>query len=131
VDRTRVADALAKAVERAGTEPLRVLVQVNVAGEDQKTGCAPDDAGALVAHVAALSGLRLEGLMTMAPLTDDERVQRLVFAGLRELRDRLATPERPLAELSMGMTNDFRAAVAEGATILRLGTALFGAREPV
>ena len=131
IDSVRVADALAQVVGRVGSGPLRVLVQVNVAGEEQKAGCAPRDAAALVAHAAGLPELRLEGLMTMAPLTADECVQRRVFAGLRELRDRLATTDHPLPELSMGMTNDFRAAVAEGATILRLGTVLFGTREQV
>lgn len=129
VDSVRVADALAKAVRKDDAAPLPVLVQVDIAGEEQKFGCPPGEAPALVEHVASLPALRLEGLMTMAPFTDDERVQRRIFAGLRELRDRLATPARPLRALSMGMTNDFRAAVAEGATVLRLGTVLFGARE--
>ena len=66
--------------------------------------------------------------MTMAPYTDDERLQRQVFRGLRELRDALATPKMPLPELSMGMSGDFAAAIAEGATIVRLGTVLFGER---
>lgn len=129
VDSTRVADALARAVtaRSAGTR-LKVLVQVNVAGEGQKNGCEPAAAGEVARHVAALVDLELEGLMTMAPLTDDERVQRRVFAGLRALRDRLQGEGLSLPELSMGMSGDYRAAVAEGATMLRLGTVLFGER---
>lgn len=128
VDSARVAGALAAAVARSGTGPMPVLIQVNVAGEDQKSGCAPEEAPALVEEVAATGGLVLQGLMTMAPLSDDETVQRRVFGALRALRDRLATPAEPLRELSMGMTGDYRAAVAEGATMVRLGTALFGER---
>jgi pyridoxal phosphate enzyme (YggS family) len=127
IDSTRLADAAGRAAAQAGVV-LPVLVQVNVAGETQKSGCPPEESAGLVAHCAALPGLAVRGLMTMAPLTDDVRTQRRVFGGLRELRDRLATPERPLPELSMGMSGDFEAAVAEGATMLRLGTVLFGER---
>jgi pyridoxal phosphate enzyme (YggS family) len=135
VDSVRVAEALAQAVRRAADRPaqpvpdLGVLIQVNVAGEAQKTGCAPGMVEELAGQVATFPGLDLQGLMTMAPFTDDERVQRKVFAGLRALRDRLAAGGVPLRELSMGMSGDFRAAVAEGATILRLGTVLFGERQ--
>lgn len=127
VDSPRVADALGRAADRAG-ETLRVLVQVNVAGEDQKSGCAPDDAAALVAHCGGLDRLAVDGLMTMAPFTTDEGVQRRVFAALRDLRDRVASAAHPLQTLSMGMSGDYPAAVAEGATMLRLGTVLFGER---
>jgi hypothetical protein len=83
-----------------------------------------------VAHeVAQMPELRLQGLMTMAPLTDDEAVQRKVFGDLREVRDRLGAGGLTLPELSMGMSGDFRAAVAEGATMIRLGTVLFGERQ--
>jgi pyridoxal phosphate enzyme (YggS family) len=128
VDSTRVADALARAVAKHPGEVLRVLVQVNVAGEAQKSGCAPDAAGEVASYVSTLAGLRLAGLMTMAPLTDDERRQRAVFAELRRLRDDLARQGLELPELSMGMSGDYPAAVAEGATIVRLGTVLFGER---
>jgi len=131
VDGARVAEALDRAVRGSATEArLPVLVQVNVAGEEQKSGCAPGDAADLVGRIAALPGLSPEGLMTMAPLTDDEAVQRRVFAGLRRLRDAIASERAPLPQLSMGMSGDYRAAVAEGATILRLGTVLFGDRAP-
>lgn len=127
VDSIRVADALAGA-QRAHGGRLSVLLQVNVAGEEQKSGCDPADATGIAEHIAGLKELSLEGLMTMAPFTDDEAVQRRAFAGLRGLRDRLATSAGPLRELSMGMSGDYRAAVAEGSTLLRLGTVLFGER---
>ncbi|MBI3982409.1 MAG: YggS family pyridoxal phosphate-dependent enzyme [Gemmatimonadetes bacterium] len=131
LDSARVAEALARAVRaRAGAEPLPVLLQVNVAGEAQKSGCQPADAPEVAARLAALPELRLVGLMTMAPFTDDEAVQRHVFSGLRDLRDRLARGGPSLPDLSMGMSGDYRAAVAEGATMLRLGTILFGERPP-
>jgi len=142
LDSARLADELEKAA--AARELVQdVLVQVNVAREPQKTGVAPEEAEALAAHAAALPHLRLRGLMTMAPLTDDERVIRATFRGLRELgvRCRVSgvgqasadtrhpTPG-PVFELSMGMSGDFEIAVEEGATLLRLGTILFGERQP-
>jgi pyridoxal phosphate enzyme (YggS family) len=129
VDSVRVAEALDRAVtRRAGTGRLDVLLQVNVAGEGQKSGCSLVEAPAVAADVGALRGLELRGLMTMAPYTDDERVQRRVFASLRRTREELEAQGLTLPELSMGMSGDFRAAVAEGATLLRLGTVLFGER---
>ncbi|MGH9259769.1 MAG: YggS family pyridoxal phosphate-dependent enzyme [Acidimicrobiales bacterium] len=107
---------------------VQVLLQVNVAGEAQKSGCAPADVPALARAVAALGALRLEGLMTIAPLTDDEDVQRRTFRALRELRDALREEGLWLPMLSMGMSADYAMAVAEGATVIRLGTALFGPR---
>ena len=136
LDSVRLADALEQtAAERGVTQ--QVLVEVNVAGEAQKSGCPLAEAPALVAHAARLPHLRLRGLMTMAPFTDDGAMQRAAFAGLRALRDRLAgegeagrrlAADGCLDELSMGMTNDFEVAVEEGATLVRLGTALFGER---
>lgn len=129
VDSVRVAEALAKAVEtRGGESGLKVLLQVNVAGEGQKSGCEPAAAGDLAARIRDLAGLDLCGLMTMAPLTEDQAVQRRVFGDLRGLRDDLERQGHRLPELSMGMSGDFHAAVAEGATMLRLGTVLFGER---
>lgn len=127
IDTPRVAEALSGAAVQAHAA-VRVLVQVNVAGEGQKSGCAPTDAGALVERCTTLPGLAVGGLMTMAPFTDDHGIQRRTFAALRALRDRLATAACPLEELSMGMSGDYPAAVAEGATMLRLGTVLFGER---
>lgn len=129
VDSLRVAEALDGAVARRSSGiRLPVLLQVNVAGEERKSGCTPEEAPAIAESTAALPGIALQGLMTMAPFTADERVQRRVFGALRRLRDELATQGLALPELSMGMSGDFRAAVAEGATLLRLGTVLFGER---
>jgi PLP dependent protein len=108
---------------------LRVLLQVNVAREPQKSGCAPEEARTLARQMAALGNLRLEGLMTLAPFTDDVEVQRRTFRGLRLLRDTIKEEEGLwLPTLSMGMSGDYATAVAEGATVIRLGTVLFGAR---
>src|SRR2546426_9625343 len=106
----------------------RVLLQVNVAREPQKSGCAPEEAPALARDIAALRSLRLEGLMTLAPFTDDVDVQRRTFRGLRVLRDRIKEEGVWLPTLSMGMSADYATAVAEGATVIRLGTVLFGPR---
>jgi pyridoxal phosphate enzyme (YggS family) len=134
VDSLKVAEALTRALRRqseAGSpvEPLRTLLQVNVAGEAQKGGCAPEQAAVLAHQIAEMRELRLEGLMTMAPLSGDEKIQRDTFRGLRAVRDGLASSGLELPELSMGMSADFRAAVAEGATMVRLGTVLFGERQ--
>jgi pyridoxal phosphate enzyme (YggS family) len=105
-------------------------LQVNIAGESQKSGCTPQEAPALARQLGALRNLRVEGLMTMAPLTDDVEVQRRTFRGLRLLRDTIKTEDGIwLPTLSMGMSGDYATAVAEGATLIRLGTALFGPRE--
>jgi len=107
---------------------LRVLVQVNVAGESQKSGCEPSEVPGLVRRISRLEALSVDGLMTLAPLTADEAIQRRSFRGLREIRDRLKEDGIWLQTLSMGMSGDFGTAVEEGATVIRLGTALFGAR---
>lgn len=124
--------ALAEELDRrAGARGVRqrVLLQVNVAGEAQKSGCTPTEAPALARRVAALPQLALEGLMTIAPFTDDPDVQRRTFRGLRVLRDALQEEGLWLPTLSMGMSADYGIAVEEGATVIRLGTVLFGARE--
>ncbi len=128
VDSTRLADELERQASARGLTQ-RVLVQVNVAREEQKGGVAPDEAEALCAHVAAQPHLALEGLMTMAPLTGDEGVIRATFRGLREIGDRTRSAVRGQRfTLSMGMSSDFEIAVEEGATLVRLGTVLFGER---
>lgn len=109
----------------AAATPPRLLLEVNVSGEAAKQGFAPDDLAAALDVADGLPRLRVEGLMTMAPLGAPEPALRRVFASLRALRDRLARPDRPLAELSMGMSGDFREAILEGATMVRVGTALF------
>lgn len=123
-------DSLALATELdKRASGLRVLLQVNVAGEEQKSGCALAEAPTLALQISALGNLRLEGLMTMAPLTDDVDVQRRSFRGLRVLRDTMKEEnELWLPTLSMGMSGDYATAVEEGATVVRLGTVLFGAR---
>lgn len=129
VDSVRLAQALARAMERrAGSATLKVLVQVNVSGEAQKSGCEPHAALEVTQRVAELPALDLRGLMTMAPYVDDESIQRRTFAELRRVREQLDSAGLRLPELSMGMSGDYRAAVAEGATMLRLGTVLFGER---
>lgn len=126
--------ALAEAISEAATSRgliQPVLVQVNVAGEASKYGIAPSEASAFVRRIATeLPGLRVEGLMTMAPRSADPEKSRSPFRTLRELRDTLATPECPLALLSMGTSQDYGVAVEEGATHVRVGTELFGERQP-
>jgi pyridoxal phosphate enzyme (YggS family) len=122
VDSLRLAQALSSRSE-AGGRVTEVLLQVNVGGEAQKSGCTPDEVPGLVDAVRALPNLELRGLMTVAPHLDDVGATRPFFATLREL----AHAQR-LPELSMGMTYDLEPAVAEGATMLRIGTAIFGPR---
>jgi pyridoxal phosphate enzyme (YggS family) len=127
VDSVELAQELARRTAAVGVRQ-RVLVQVNMAGEEQKSGCAPADAPALARRVAALESLALDGLMTLAPLTDEVDTQRRTFRGLRQLRDALQEEGLWLPMLSMGMSGDYATAVEEGATVIRLGTALFGTR---
>ena len=127
LDSVRLADALEAAAGAAGLVQ-DVLVEVNVAREPQKTGVTPEAAPALVAHAAGLPHLAVRGLMTIAPYGAALKAQHEVFGGLRKLRDALATSALDLAVLSMGMSDDFEAAVEEGATMVRLGTVLFGER---
>ncbi|TMF11194.1 MAG: YggS family pyridoxal phosphate-dependent enzyme [Chloroflexi bacterium] len=120
---------LAEALDRRMPSPLDVLIEVNVAQEPQKTGASPADLPALAAAVNAAEHLRLRGLMTIAPMVDDPAAVRPVFRQLRALRD--TTSQQlgvALPVLSMGMTDDYAVAVEEGATMLRLGRALFGPR---
>ena len=126
VDRPELVAELARRGTAEG--PQAVLIEVNCSGEPQKSGVAPERLPDLVAQAAAEPGLALRGLMTMAALTDEERVQRAAFGRLRELREALERAGYPLTELSMGMSGDFAVAVEEGATIIRLGTLLFGER---
>jgi PLP dependent protein len=127
LDSARLADA----VHRHGLARGRAvdaLLQVNVAGEETKGGFAATEVRAEAERMAGLVGIRLCGIMTMAPFSDDERVLRGSFAGARESRQVLADAGHPATELSMGMSNDYEIAVEEGATMVRLGTVLFGAR---
>lgn len=137
VNSPRVAEALAKRRGEwvsSGSElpahlakPLPVLVEVNIAGETQKSGCAPDELGEVLASIEREPWLSLAGLMTVPPFTDEPDVARQCFDRLRALRDSHGGRER-LPELSMGMSGDLEAAIAAGSTIVRVGTAIFGAR---
>ncbi len=128
IDRLKVAERLS--IQRpTGLPPLQVCVQVNVSSEASKSGCALEEAEDLARAVAALPNLRLRGLMAIPEPSDDEVLVRGRFALLRQLRDRLVAAGLPLDTLSMGMSHDLEAAIAEGATIVRIGTAIFGTRE--
>jgi PLP dependent protein len=109
--------------------PLNVCIQVNVSGEASKSGVAPGCERALAKAIAALPGLRLRGLMAIPEPGSDPSAQRAPYARLREMRDALVAAGYALDTLSMGMSDDLEAAVAEGATIVRVGTAIFGSRE--
>ncbi len=124
VDSIRLAEALSARAETGGYT-LEVLIQVNVGGETQKSGCTPEEVPPLVEVARQLPGLALRGLMTVAPHFDDPEDARPSFAELRRLAE-----DHRLETLSMGMTHDLEPAVAEGATMVRIGTALFGEREP-
>jgi hypothetical protein len=124
-------ERLARAIDAHGQargKPVEVLLQVNVSGEESKGGVEPDDLERVTQALAASAGLRVRGVMTMAPFDADERTLRRVFAGARGARSALATAGLPAHELSMGMSGDYEVAVEEGATMVRLGTVLFGAR---
>ncbi len=119
---------LARDISRIAVElSLRraVLLQVNVASDDAKFGFTAAGVRAAFSELTELPGIEIRGLMTIPPLEGDPRPH---FAALRRLRDELATAEHPLPELSMGMSSDFPAAIAEGATIVRVGSAIFGSR---
>lgn len=124
----RLAEISRCAVEGRKTVP--VLIEVNVGAEDSKAGLPPEELRAVVESSRGLGGLELRGLMAIPPYAEDPEASRPYFARLRELRDRLARelPWADLQELSMGMSNDFEAAIEEGATIVRVGTAIFGSR---
>ncbi len=125
VDRLKIAQRLSDQ-RPAHLPPLNICLQVNVSGEASKAGCTPEELAALAQAVTQLPQLRLRGLMTIPEPTDDITEQHAAFARLRELRDNL---DLDLDSLSMGMSHDLEAAIAEGATWVRIGTALFGARD--
>ncbi len=128
VDSIKLAGRLSRAT-RAGVT-LPILLQVNVSGETSKEGFAPEQVPEAVRIIAALPGLRIDGLMTMAPIAADPEDVRPVFRALRGLRDDLARqyPLLSWRHLSMGMTDDFEVAIEEGATLVRIGRAIFGER---
>ena len=127
VDRLKIAERLSEQ-RPAHLPPLQVCLQVNISGESSKSGMPPREAGALASGIAKLPNLKLRGLMAVPAPGDDFAAQRLPFAQLRQLRDRLNQQGLRLDTLSMGMSHDFPAAIAEGATMVRIGTAIFGGR---
>ena len=130
VDRLKIAERLS-AQRPAGLPPLQVCLQVNVSGESTKSGVAPGEVASLARAVARLPRLQLRGLMAIPEPTDDPRLQRARFDALRALRDDLARDGLALDTLSMGMSDDLEAAIAAGSTMVRVGTAIFGARQRV
>ncbi|MCG7599416.1 YggS family pyridoxal phosphate-dependent enzyme [Halomonas sp. McH1-25] len=131
IDRAKVARRLSEQ-RPASLGPLNVCLQVNVSGEESKSGVEPEDLEALAAEIVALPNLRLRGLMAIPAPATDMAAQRRPLARLRQLLDTLRQryPHAPLDTLSMGMSDDLEAAILEGATLVRLGTAIFGARAP-
>ena len=127
LDSLRLAEAMDGVARNVG-RTSDVLVQVNIAGEETKGGFEPSELPEVSERLAAMSGLRVRGVMAMAPLDADEARLRSVFAGARDLRGVLVAAGHAATELSMGMSNDYEIAVEEGATCVRLGTLLFGAR---
>jgi PLP dependent protein len=127
IDRASIADAVS-AFGLARKRSVDALVQVNVVGEQSKGGFAPEDIPAEAERFITRAGLRITGVMTMAPLNATERTTRQVFQGARAARDLLVSAGHPAFDLSMGMSGDYELAVEEGATMIRLGTILFGER---
>ena len=118
---------LAEEINKRATQPVDWFVQVNVSGEESKQGIDPEDVHSFLHEVGQYPMVRVIGLMTMAPLTEDEQVLRSVFRSLRVLRDEVAArhlPHAPCTELSMGMSSDYQIAIEEGATYVRIGTTL-------
>jgi PLP dependent protein len=128
IDRERIASRLS-AARPGGAPPLSVCVQVNISGEATKSGVAPEDALGLAKTVAAMPGLRLRGLMGIAEPSAEAAIPRLQFRVLRELHDEMRRQGLELDTLSMGMSADLEAAIAEGSTMVRIGSAIFGERQ--
>ena len=125
VDRLKIAQRLSEQ-RPAGLPPLNICIQVNISGEASKSGCEPAGLQALATAIAALPNLRLRGLMAIPEPLEDRAAQDAAFASVRTLQEHL---QLPLDTLSMGMSHDLEAAIAQGATWVRIGTALFGARD--
>ncbi len=128
VDSFKLAEEISKRAVLAERD-INILIQMNTSGESSKSGCQPDDAVELISHLSTLENIKIKGLMTIGTFTDDEKIQREEFTVLREtLNDVNSQLSLNLKELSMGMTGDFETAIVEGATMVRIGTAIFGSR---
>jgi PLP dependent protein len=127
LDRTKLIDLLNR-LRPASLPPLNVLIQVNIDDEASKSGCASDDVSPLAERIAAAPQLTLRGLMAIPAPSSDIDVRRLAFRRMRELFDALKANHSSVDTLSMGMSDDFEVAIEEGSTMVRIGTALFGAR---
>jgi pyridoxal phosphate enzyme (YggS family) len=127
LDSAAIARTLGEGASAAG-RIIQALIEVNTSGEATKFGVRPEEAAGLAREVAAVRGLRLTGFMTMGPLSEDPADARRSFRALRRVRDDLGAAGLSLPDLSMGMTADFEAAIEEGATIVRVGSAIFGPR---
>lgn len=127
LDSSRLADTVSE-FGLGANAPVKALMQINVVGEESKGGYAPNDWQSEAERLRSLAGVRVLGVMTMAPLDADETTLRATFAGARRAREILCAAGHNATELSMGMSSDYEVAVEEGATYIRLGTILFGAR---
>jgi pyridoxal phosphate enzyme (YggS family) len=127
LDSAKTAERLNAAATALG-KTLRVLVEVKLSHEESKHGVAPQELAALLESIAPLGNLRVSGLMTVPPWSEDEETARPYFQELRRLRDEYSVRYPMLTELSMGMSGDFRVAIEEGSTCVRVGTAIFGRR---
>lgn len=128
LDSLSVSEEINKKAGKLG-ERQAVLIEVNTGGEDSKGGIEPDKVRAFLKQIEELNNIRIKGLMTMAPYSDDPEKARPYFRELRELRDKLSPDHAELTELSMGMSGDFEVAIEEGATLIRVGTSIFGPRD--
>jgi len=121
--------SLAKEIQKRADQPVNCFIQVNVSGEDSKSGFSPEEVPAVIESLKEFDKVHVVGLMTMAPNTEDETLLRATFKGLKELQQQIAAKKwahAPCTELSMGMSNDYLIAAEEGATFVRVGTALVG-----
>jgi PLP dependent protein len=124
--------SLAKEINKRATKPINCFIQVNVSGEESKQGLSPNEVIDFVSKISEYSNIRIAGLMTMAPFTSDEEMLRRCFRNLKALQSEIQNLQfkhAPCSELSMGMSNDYVIAIEEGATMVRIGTALVGEEE--
>ncbi|MDX9789837.1 MAG: YggS family pyridoxal phosphate-dependent enzyme [Candidatus Kapaibacterium sp.] len=128
VDSLKLANEISSRA-KANDRNINILVQVNTSGEPNKSGCEPDDLSEIISEIILLDNINIKGLMTIGTFTDDEKIQRKEFSTLRTLLENVNSELKlNLSELSMGMTGDFETAIDEGATMIRIGTAIFGSR---